>query len=209
MASFHEVRLPEQIERGAQGGPSFNTTVFELSSGYEKRNINWSLPRGAWDIGYGIQTKEDFSEVLAFFYARQGRAYGFRFKDWTDYQIGDNDTDTEQDIATAIAAQQQFQIVKRYSSGGIDYDRTIVKLVSGTVRVFKNGVEAMSGWTADNDTGIITFSSAPGAGVVIGVICEFDVPVRFDTDKINISAETFDAGAIPNLPVTELRLRNA
>lgn len=209
MASFVEERLPEQVEKGATGGPSFNTTVFELSSGYEKRNENWSVSRGSWDIGYGIQTKEDFTEVLAFFYARHGRSIGFRYKDWTDYEIGDDANDEDQSIGTGDNAKQQFQVIRTYPSTAGNYDRIIKKLVNGTVRVFLDNVEQFSGFTIDNDTGIITFAIAPGVSVDVGVICEFDVPVRFDTDKINISAETFDAGAIPNLPIVELRLRDA
>ena len=35
---------------------------------------------------------------------------------------------------------------------------------------------------------------------------EFDVPVRFDSDKLEISLQGFRHGAIPNIPVVEVRL---
>ena len=207
MVVFHDVRLSVDVERGAKGGPRFSTTIAELSSGREKRNINWSRPRLEWDIGYGIDDKSTHEQVLAFFYARNGRAYGFRFKDWTDYQIGTSSTDTPQEIATADGSTTSFQIVRRYTDSSYQYDRKITRPVSGTVRVFLDSVEQGSGWTVDNDTGIITFSVAPTASPdqSIGVICEFDVPVRFDTDGLDLTAFRDDAFSFEQIMIKEIR----
>ena len=35
---------------------------------------------------------------------------------------------------------------------------------------------------------------------------EFDVPVRFDTDRISASLAGFAAGEIPSIPVVEVRV---
>lgn len=200
--SFHNVRLPPDIERGAEGGPGFNTTVLGLSSGFEKRNINWSRSRGRWDISYGLRSKTDADAVLAFFMARQGRAYGFRFKDWTDYQIGSSGS--PQTIATADGTQTKFQAVRRYSSGGVDFDREITRLVSGTVTVYVNGSPTGS-VTVDVDTGIITFSGAPSASDTIGLVAEFDVPVRFDADRLDLRAFWNGDYSLPAIDIVELR----
>jgi len=202
---FHDVRLPDNVERGAQGGPGFNTTILTLSSGFEKRNINWERSRGQWDVGYGIDDKAAQQVVLGFFYARQGRANSFRFKDWTDFEIGVDSTDTEQDIAIADGVQQQFQIVRRYVSGPTTFDRAVTRPVSGTVRVFLGGVEQFAGFTVDNNTGVISFTVAPILSTVVGVIAEFDNPVRFDDDQLAIRALTSDAMSIPGIPVIEVR----
>lgn len=207
--AFHETRLPEDVERGAEGGPAFNTTILALNSGFEQRNQNWEAARGRWNIGYGIQTKSAFDLVKAFFYARRGRFHGFRFKDWSDYEIGDSsDSSTRQTIGVGDASNDTFQIYKRYSDGGEDYDRTITKPVNGTLLVYLDGVlqTETTNYTVDYTTGIITFTSPPGGSVVVAVICEFDVPVRFDTDNFGITLATFDAGSIPDLPVVELRV---
>ena len=199
---FHEVRLDEEIERGATGGPGFNTSVIPLVSGHEKRNINWSEIRGEWDIGYGIQSIDNLENVIGFFYARRGRAFGFRFKDWADYQITG-----PQSIGTGNGSQTVFDVFKRYSSGGIDFDRRIRKLVNGTVRVFLDGVEQTSGFTVDFNVGQIIFDTAPSNTVdSVAVECEFDVPVRFDTDQLNINVELFDVGSVPSIPIVELRV---
>lgn len=204
--AFHDERLPEEVEKGASGGPNFNTTILQLSGGAEKRNINFSRPRGSWDIGYGIQTKENFQTVLAFFYTKFGKAHSFRFKDWSDFEIGKDATDTPQTIGTGDANTTVFPIVRRYATAGFTFDRVLEKInVTPSPRAFLDGVEQFSGFTFQTGDATITWSVAPGAGVLVGVICEFDVIVRFDTDHFPITLETFDAGTIPNIPITEVR----
>lgn len=199
--SFDETRLPEDVERGAQGGPEFKTTVLTLTSGYEKRNIDWSSTRGSWDVSYGIQSLDDLRDVIAFFYARQGRARGFRFKDWSDYAIA-----SKQGIGIGNGTNPTFQIYKRYSSGGIDYDRILKKIVNGSLVVWLDNVIQVSGFAIDYNTGIITFTPAPTAAVVVSVTCEYDVPVRFDTDKLNINMDLFNVGQLPSIPLVELKI---
>lgn len=204
--AFHDVRLLEDIERGAQGGPRFKTGILILSSGFEQRNIEFEETRGFWDIGYGIQTKADFTGVIDFFYTRQGRANSFRFKDFSDFEIGNNATDTPQTIGIGDTANKIFQISRLYSSGGFDFNRIVNKIVATpTPRVFLDAAEQGSGFTIDLLTGIVTFSVAPSAGVLVRIICEFDVAVRFDTDALNINLLHFDAGSIPKIPVIEVR----
>ncbi len=45
---------------------------------------------------------------------------------------------------------------------------------------------------------------AVGAAVTAGFL--FDVPVRFDTDYLEIDAEAFEAGAIPKIPIVEIAI---
>lgn len=207
MPSFHNVRLDEDVEKGAQGGPGFKTSILPLSSGFEKRNIDWERSRGEWDLSYGMDEKSNQEVVLSFFYARQGRAYGFRFKDWTDYHIGVDTTDTPQEIAEGDASVVKFQTYRRYVSGAFTFNRPITRLVTGTVRVFLDGVEKTEGvdWTVDLDTGVITFAVAPGMSVSVGVICEFDVPVRFDIDQLDLLAVRDDVFSFPEVPLIELK----
>lgn len=205
--TFHNVRLSEEVERGARGGPRFHTTIITLSSGYEKRNIDWERARGEWDIGYGVDKKSTLEEVLAFFYAREGRAHTFRFKDWTDYEVGVDSTDTPQEIALGDNSQDKFQAVRRYSSGSIDYDRPITRLVSGTIRVFLDAVEQTVSvdYTVDEDTGVIDFSTPPGSSVSVGLICEFDVPVRFAIDNLDLTAFRDEVYSVPEITILEIK----
>lgn len=222
--TFHDVRLPDDVERGAVGGPRFKTTVLTLESGFEKRNIDWAQARGQWDVGYGIMAKEDEAAQFAtldiirnFFYARQGRAHSFRFKDWTDFDIGDknNPTVTNQQIGLGDDVTVAFQIFKQYSSGGITYDRPLTKIVSGTQTILlDNVVQTDPGdYTIDLNTGIVTFVVAPastggggpGSEEIVQVVCEFDSHVRFNIDQLQTNLEIFTAGSIPQIEIVELR----
>lgn len=195
--SFDDVRLPVTVERGSRGGPRFNTTVFTLDSGFEKRNINWTRLRHAYNVGYGVTSKALFSEVVRFFIARQGRAYGFRFKDWADYQA------TTENIGTGNGSQVAFQLRKAYGDSARTFYRQIQKPVSGTNTFFVNSVEDAN-VTLDLATGVVTFGTAPGNGLPVTWTGEFDVPVRFDTDDLEVDLVNFDAGSVPNIPIVEI-----
>lgn len=199
--AFDDVRLPEDVEVGAHGGPAFSTTVVTFSSGAEQRNADWQLVRHSFDVGYGIGNISDFETVRAFFFARRGKWRAFRFKHWDDYNC-----DAEV-IGTGDGVEVDFQIIKNYeTSGPFPYVRDITRPVSGTVKVFKNGVLQLSGYTL-NGTGSsnVHFTAAPANGVVITVTCEFDIPVRFDTDQFDFTFEGFDAGNVSGLSIIEVR----
>ena len=273
--SFHEIRLPEDIERGAVGGPEFKTSIVELASGYEKRNIEWDSPRNSFNIGYGIQKLDNLYEVIDFFYARRGRAYGFRFKDWSDYSVTDE--------VLAQDGSPTVQLRKQYTSGNQTYNRKISKPVASEVSLTRNG-SAFTNFSLDDTTGLITLTADSSIGIVdatqtnpvniqtdgahgystgdeiylnsisgmtqlndkvytITVVDtenftldgvdgtgydayssggaaekhvqsnedlkwsgEFDIPVRFDTDKLDINVALFNAGSLPSITIKEIRL---
>ena len=205
MGSFHDVRLPEDIERGATGGPRFRTEVVILSDGSEKRNITWSQEKGRWNIGYGIQDAEGFFAVLEFYKVRFGSAYSFRFRDWSDYTIGDATVPTPQSIGLGDGSKTVFSIYKTYVSGLNSYNRNIEKPVSGTVIVYLDSVETGSGFTIDHDLGEITFTTPPALNVDVGITALYDVPVRFSEDEFNITLEQVNAGTIPDFPIEQVR----
>lgn len=208
--AFHDVKLPDDIERGAQGGPRFKTTVLTLSSGHERRNIDWENTRGFWDIGYGLQNKTDFSLVQDFFYARQGKAHSFRFKDWSDFAIDD------QTMMTTDTSTSTVSMFKRYTSGGVNFDRPITKpLASGwtctvnavSATVVYDTTPAVLEVNIDTLTGLITLGATHAAttGQDVNLTGEFDIPCRFDTDAFDVNLQLYNAGAIPSLPVMEVR----
>jgi uncharacterized protein (TIGR02217 family) len=199
MAGFHEVRLPDNIAYGATGGPEFATTVVATGGGHEKRNVNWAAARGRWDVASGLKKQAQIDELIAFFRARRGKAYGFRFKDWTDYKA------TGQLLGTGDDALTQFQLVKHYPSGSVIEDRTITKPVAGTVKVYLDGIEQLSGWSVDTTTGLVTFDIAPALGVEVTADFEFDVPVRFDTDHMAVTIETYQLHNWQQIPIVEVR----
>ena len=175
------------------------TTVVVTGAGHEQRNVDWAEARGRWDVASGLKNQAQLDELIAFFRARKGKAYGFRFKDWTAYKA------SGQLIGTGDGSTKTFQLVKHYPSGSIIEVRTVAKPVAGTVHVYKDGVEQPSGWSVDVTTGVVTFTTAPIAGVAITADFELDVPVRFDTDHMAVTIESFKLHRWQQIPIVELR----
>lgn len=206
MTGFHDIQFPTDISYGVSGGSGFNTTILTLSSGKEQRRINWSQSKGQWDAAQGVKTQAQMSTLITFFNARYGRAYSFRYKDWSDFQLpfpGDDiPTQFTTDGSTAT-----FQITKPYIDAAGSYLRPLKKIVAGTTVLYDNGVLS-SDWSADITTGIVTLGATTKAttGHAIGVTCEFDVPTRFDTDDLKAAIVDFDNLEWSQIPLVEDKL---
>ncbi|SEO50806.1 TIGR02217 family protein [Salinihabitans flavidus] len=208
---FHEVRFPAKLSFGSIGGPERRTDVVTLANGFEERNTPWAHSRRRYDAGVGMRSLDDVETLIAFFEARRGQLYGFRWKDWSDYKSSlpsREVTFRDQVIGVGDEVNDTFQLVKTYSSGGNDYVRPIVKPVAGSVRAGLDTDELQEGvhYEVDTTTGRITFAEPPSVGRQITAGFEFDVPVRFDTDRIQTSVASFHAGDVPNVPVVEVRI---
>jgi len=207
--SFHEIQFPTAIAFHSSGGPERKTEIVTLGSGFEERNAVWANSRRRYDVGYGVKTLDDLHAVIAFFEARLGRLYGFRFKDFADFKScapNQAASPLDQSIGTGDGAATQFQLTKTYTSGPSSWVRSIKKPVAGTVRVAVAGVEQTSGLTIDETTGLVTFDSPPAAAAALTAGFEFDVAVRFDTDQLSINLSNFAAGEIPSIPLVEILL---
>ena len=197
--AFHEVRFPADISYGSSGGPEYSTDIIITSSGYEQRNINWEQARARYNVAHGVKTEGQLAELLAFFRARRGRAYGFRFKDWADYRA------SAQNIGSGNGAQKSFQLIKNYVSS-VTVTRKISKPVTASVKIYKNGALQLTGYSIDHTTGIVNFASAPANLVAITADFEFDVPVRFDTDKLSARMESYGVSSWNDIPLVEVRV---
>lgn len=194
---FSESRFPEDISYGATGGPQFSTDTILLRSGKESRNRNWQQARMRYSVAFELRTRKQIEALTAFFYARGGKAEGFRFKDWADYQA------KSQTIGEGDGVTTTFQLVKHYSNDSV-YRRIITKPVRGTLTIWNNGLELTSGYGIDYCTGIITFAIPPARQSVLTADFEFDVPVRFDTDHLPIVIETKKMFSIKELNMIEI-----
>ncbi|MER2509781.1 MAG: DUF2460 domain-containing protein [Amaricoccus sp.] len=209
--SFHEVRFPAPLSVGSSGGPERRTEIVTLNNGFEERNSPWAHSRRRYDAGLGVRSLDDLAEVMAFFEARQGQLYGFRWKDWTDFKSGapsSRPSSLDQRIGTGDGSLTVFDLVKDYRSGAQTYARKIKKPVAGSVVVAVGGqvLEPGVGYSVDPVIGRVELWTAPAAGANITAGFEFDVPVRFDTDRISASLAGFAAGEIPSIPVVEVRV---
>ncbi len=208
---FHDIRFPANLSFGSIGGPERRTDIVTLANGFEERNTPWEHSRRRYDAGLGLRSLDDVGALVAFFEARRGQMYGFRWKDWSDYKSGAATravTAFDQVIGTGDGAQVQFQLIKTYRSGQQTYVRPIKKPVLGTVKVAVDRDDKVEGLEVfiDTATGLVTFETPPPVGAVVYAGFEFDVPVRFDTDRIQTSVASFQAGDVPSVPVVEVRV---
>lgn len=208
---FHEIRFPANLSFGSVGGPERRTEIVTLANGFEERNTPWAHSRRRYDAGLGLRSLDDVAELIAFFEARRGQVFGFRWKDWSDYKSSAASKPVapfDQILGAGDGQSTDFALVKTYRSGEQSYTRPITKPVAGSVRVAVDLDEKVLEleFSIDAATGLVRFTTAPPRGAVIAAGFEFDVPVRFDTDRIQTSVASFQAGDVPSVPVVEVRV---
>jgi len=209
--NFHEIRFPTSLSFGSAGGPERRTEIVTMINGFEERNTPWEHSRRRYDAGLGLRSLDDVDTLIAFFEARRGQLYAFRWKDWSDYKSCSPSQDIgplNQYIGRGDGRTTVFQLQKTYVSGEQSYARPVLKPVRGSVRLALAGdpkVDTVE-FVVDDTTGQITFASPPDIDVRVTAGFEFDVPVRFDTDRIHTSMATFNAGEVPAVPVIEVRI---
>lgn len=202
--AFHEVRLPARLAFGSTGGVERRTEITTLGSGFERRSTPWTEGRRRYLIGAGLRSLDDMAALTAFFEARRGRLYGFRFRDFADFKScapGEAVAATDQRIGTGDGARRMFRLGKTYG----DHVRRIAKPVEGSARVAVNGVETTA-FALDHLTGEVTLATPPISGAVVTAGFVFDTPVRFDADRIEVTLESFGAGPMVAMPLIEVRV---
>lgn len=183
---FHDTLFPLDISRGSRGGPQWSTRVLAMGSGHEARNAEWSVARGRWNVAFGVRSDDNLEALIAFFHARQGKAYSFRFRDPLDYRASLQPLQTNGSGAV--------QLAKLYTSGPATYVRFIALPVAGSITGLPGGA------SVDPLTGIVTGASA---GTLVSFV--FDVPARFDTDFLDGEAIRDGLGSWSDIPVVEVR----
>lgn len=205
--AFHPTRFPLDVALGARGGPERATDIVTLASGREERNSRWVGSRRRYNAGYGVKSRADMQAVLAFFEERRGRFHAFLWRDALDHSSNGGDgapTALDQAIGTGDGVKTAFQLSKTYGASFDPYVRAITKPVTGSVRVAVGGSELMAGFAVDSLTGIVTFTAAPADGAAVTAGFLFDVPVRFDIDRLDIELTSFDAADAPSIPLVEV-----
>jgi uncharacterized protein (TIGR02217 family) len=210
MSAFHELRLPARLAFGCTGGVERRTEVVALASGHERRSSPWSQGRRRYLIATAARPLDDAAELVAFFEARKGRLHGFRFRDPTDFKScvpSAQPAAIDQALGTGDGARKAFSLAKAYGGGADAVSRPIAKPVAGTVKVAVAGIAlAPAGFTVDTTTGIVILTAAPAMGAAVTAGFEFDTPVRFDIDRIDVQMEGFSAARITACPLVEVRV---
>ena len=206
MSAFHVVSLPLPLAIGASGGPERMADVVRLASGVESRNSRWAGSRRRWEVGGTAMHLDAAHELIAFFEARRGRMHGFRFRDpvdWKSCAPSEAVTALDQPLGIGDGEAVLFQLAKRYVSGGAWVERPIRKPVSGSVVVAVDSV-ATGAFDVDEALGIVTFDTAPADSAVLTAGFMFDVPVRFDTDRLETALLGNAAVRVLRAPLIEV-----
>lgn len=176
--TIDEVRFPTEIAQGATGGPMFSTIIAAGKSGTENRVAQWVLGRRRWDVSHAQRDTAQADELVAFFNARRGRLYGFRFRDPSDYVADDE--------PLYPTGAPTVQLERTYTSGPVTSRRPIYKPVeavgitvtregspfalftvdwnSGTLFLTPDSTKAISGITQANGAVV----SCTGHGFLVG-----------------------------------------
>lgn len=206
--AFHEVSLPARLAFGSTGGVERRTEIVTLGSGSERRSTPWADGRRRYLIGAQLRSLDDMAALTAFFEARMGRLSGFRFKDFADFKScppGAVVGPLDQELGVGDGEQRAFQLIKRYGGEDGAYIRRIAKPVRPSVRVAVDGAETTA-FGIDAHTGQVVFPAPPEDGAKVTAGFEFDTPVRFDSDRIEVTLESFEAGRVTAIPLIEIKV---
>jgi uncharacterized protein (TIGR02217 family) len=208
MNAFDDVSYPLALGLDAKISPAFSTSIATTASGFEHRNSLWGNARLSFDVGPGVRSDSDMGVLIAFFRARRGAARGFRLADPSDFSSNGMvaaPTSVDQVIGVGDGTIATFALVKSYGDAAQDpQQRRITRPRAGSVLISVNGVTVSNGWTL-GDGGMVTFTTPPASGAVVRAGFLFDVPVRFEQDRLDVSGTTFHAGEAPSVPVIEIR----
>lgn len=228
--SLFQVRLPTTIERGSRGGSQFFTTTIVSPSGHSQRNAHWLDDLPEWDIGYGLARKELVQPVVDFWYSMRGAAHSFLFRDWSDYRsgplnnlvptrqatldlngetiiVGDGVVDDDPTMGHR-SGTRDWQLCKAYGDMAVNpYFRPIFQPVLAGVQFFVDDVLAA---VTHQGNGLFRFANAdiPLVDQIVTATFEYDVPVRFTSDKLAQELSGVDLKNIPAINLIGVRPPN-
>lgn len=196
-----EYRLSRDVEVGASKRPRYATDIMQTDGGHEYRNERWRYPLFQFEVtlepGDPNEDGSTLKEMIDLFHAAGGAGNTFLFRDWTDNEA------VNSNIATADGSTTTFQLYKSYQRGNVQRQRKITRPVDGTETFYIDGVPQLA--TLNADTGVFVFPAAPTAGAAITADFEFNLPVRFANDELELIALSTNLDQPVNVTLLEVR----
>lgn len=206
---FDEILFNSDLltEESAIGSPEYsNTVIRNPATGIYKVNVNRYDFQHVWNINTNLLSPAQLDYFNEFWAGGFGSAYGFRIRIISDFYmvdevigVGDGVRVTFPIIRTytrpGASHNYQRRIIKPvvvpsplgssvalFEANGTT-NRIIPSALGAALGVpaftVKLNTTPTTAYTINNQTGVITMTSAPGAGVSVKVSCEYDTPVRF------------------------------
>jgi uncharacterized protein (TIGR02217 family) len=198
--NFIEQRFPTDISYGSTGGPEYNTEVLITTTGCEYRTPKWHTPKMRFNASPGIKNQRQMQQIVTFFRVCKGRQIGFRYKDWSDFKAHNEQV--------KIVDKYTLQLLKSYNlDTAITEQRTITKPVKNTVKIYISRQKLeQNEFSVDYTTGLITLKQeikSPHPQITADF--EFDIPVRFDTDYLPVTIESYNFFSLPEISIIEMK----
>lgn len=199
-------RLSRDIEVGARAIPRYKTDVVEVDGGGTVRNSRWRFPlfRFEFDIEPGDSEDDTYDvadqtlkEFVSLYHCAGGQAETFLFRHWADYRA------TNSYIGEGDGTTTAFQLYRTYSVGAVMRQRKITRPVNGTATIYVDGVAVVA--SVDYTTGIATLNTAPVASTMVTADFDFDLPVRFANDELEMLALGLDLDKAVSIVLVEER----
>jgi len=208
---FDDILLPADVAYATSAAAEHRTEIIETASGFEYRNSPWQAPRRHYRFAGGPQKLTILLALKHFFEDRRGRLYGFLLDDWSDNQSADYGADvaaTDQSLWPLDDSGQRFALQKTYAANGRIWRRRIVKPLADSLLLARDQQNLMADtdYHLDMKTGEIALDQALQAGETLTAGFRFYVPVRFDSDQLEVQRLSDDIGQVPPVPMVELNL---
>ena len=197
MSDFHNVNLPKNIEIFAVATTEFSTFCAITQSGREVRNSSSLLPKRSYLLQNCHLSKAQFEVFNDFFYARNGKRFAFRLKDYCDSKV------EKQLIGTGNGVLTEFQLIKIYKDSIAPYTRKIINPTAETIQVYL-GEELVVLEAINLKTGCVTLPEAVEDEVEVFASFEFDVSVRFENDSYQYSFNEDGTISLDNVKLIEV-----
>jgi uncharacterized protein (TIGR02217 family) len=165
--------------------PTFQTRIQRAVSGREARALDYPYPLWQFALVYDFLRDDptagfdELRTLLGFFMLCQGAFGTFLFQDPSDCRV------TGQQIGIGNASRAVFQLQRAMGtslpSGGFLEPIVAPNLVSA---IYFDGItQDPASYSVDSETGLVTFATAPGSGLIITADFTYYFRCRFVDDK--------------------------
>jgi uncharacterized protein (TIGR02217 family) len=187
--------------------PTFQTRIQRAVSGRELRAVDYPYPLWQFALVYDFLRDnpaagyDELRTLLGFFMLCQGAFGTFLFQDPSDFQV------TGQQIGIGDASTTVFQLQRAMgaSLAGGGFMEPIVA-PNAVLAIYVNGiVQAPTTYSVDPTTGLVTFSTAPGSGLVIMADFTYYFRCRFVDDKYDFENFMFRLWQLKKLTFISVR----
>jgi uncharacterized protein (TIGR02217 family) len=187
--------------------PTFQTRVQRAVSGRELRALDYPYPLWQFALVYDFLRDnpsagyDELRTLLGFFMLCQGAFGTFLFQDPSDFQV------TGQQIGIGDASTAVFQLQRAMGatlSGGGFLEPIVAPNVVSAI-YFDGITQAPAAYSVDSTTGLVTFGTPPGSGLIITADFTYYFRCRFVEDKYDFENFMFRLWQLKKLTFISVR----